>query len=495
MRHPLVRFVSKKKPTLLRAMAAAASLLIVVTATAVPADGFGTVAIPGQRVVHEPITRTLSCGANARVNKCFEHASMTMLAGTNGTYGGVGIADDFTGGLGPASKHCDDADYGYGDPQPQSVAWQELSNCLYSYQRYMDFAVTSAAGMLNADGTVNARAVDIFNSTGGTYDACALIDPLKGKSPESVAKCNVISGFGRALHVYEDFWSHSNWGDYKEPGVTASMTSPVGLAEVSQPTFFKYPSTPPTQFPEKLITGCDDSTPFDKFVCGKNLPPTSPLQRVKHSTLNKDGGSVNPDTCSGTTPITPRGEVVAGGIQNFTRVVKGACAAARASWSDLQAQLVKTYGTQKATTMIRALTSDTPLTTCIVGGSAARALVPPVGPDPNSARGVDITLTNGSTSRLTCSKISLEGGEWAANYPSDSVTSLSQWRTQSHGIATGTEGSATFIGTDGSTVTMTWNNPYYGSNSYGCTTTGNFVCMTDGSKGNNSTVKFTLNAK
>ena len=175
--------------------------------------------------------------------------------------------------------------------------------------------------------------------------------------------------------------------------------------------------------------------------------------------------------------------------------MKGACAAARASWSDLQAQLVKTYGTQKATTMIRALTSDTPLTTCIVGGSAARALVPPVGPDPNSARGVDITLTNGSTSRLTCSKISLEGGEWAANYPSDSVTSLSQWRTQSHGIATGTEGSATFIGTDGSTVTMTWNNPYYGSNSYGCTTTGNFVCMTDGSKGNNSTVKFTLNAK
>jgi hypothetical protein len=471
-----------------------ALLLVATTATTLavrsePADAFGTVNLPGtsQRVVHEKITRVLSCTSTQKPASCFDPISMSLLAGQPGTFGAVGEPDNpLDGNPNPAARHCDDGDYGYGSSHGQAEAWSELKNCLTYYQAYMKFAVDSAAGLLKPDGSIDPAATDQINFFGSNYNACRFPDPQKGHTSNDSAKCNVINGLGRALHLYEDFWSHSNWGDIASPDRAEDLTNPKGLAQTNQPDFFAYPTAVPSSFPEDLISGCDDS-----------LSSSRCTGRTGHSVLNKDNGeTVNPDNCTVNSPLTERAKVTTGGTSNFQRAVTGACGAALRAWSDLQAALVSTYGQAKATNMIRAITKDTPLTSCIVGGGAAKAKAPPVGVV-SSARSVTISLVNSTDAALSCSTANLEGGEWA-NYPPDGVApgATAGWRTQSNGVMTGTEGSASFaIAGSNSMVTVRWNNPYIGSNGYSCDAGPGFACTTNGSKGNDSTVTFTLTRK
>jgi hypothetical protein len=437
------------------------------------AGAFGSVdsAIIGQTAIHEPITRTLACAANDPVPNCLEHISIGVLAGHSGTFGAVGEPDDPLDGFpNPSARHCDNVDYGYGNPNPVSEAQKAFDECLDWFQSYMDFAVNSAAGLLNADGTIDAAATDLINALGGSYNACSFPDPKKGNTSNDSAKCNVLNGFGRALHVYEDVWSHSNWGDFADPKDPVGLYNPVGLGNTEQPSFMAYPGPRSLAIPEGFLTGCDDSVGISPCVVGSyENAEYSYKDRTGHSKVNKDNGVLDPNTCVASSPKSVRGKIIVDGVSNFSRATKGACGGARRAWSDLTTALINKYGAQRATAMIRAITLDHPLTLCAVSGSAAKADAPPVGDRPSS-RTVTIDVVNRTSKTLACGQAVLDSGEWAS-YPPDTLTAgaTARWRTQSNGMATGTEGRATFVLDGSASFTVHWNNPYWGSNSYSCT--------------------------
>jgi hypothetical protein len=458
------------------------------------AGAFGSVdsSILGQKSVHEKITRTLGCTAEQAMANCLQPISIDILAGRGGTFGAVGEPDDPLDGFPNASaRHCDNVDYGYGSFQDVTAAQISFNNCLEWFQSYLDFSVASAAGLLKADGTIDPASTDLVNTFGSTYNACSFPDPKKGNTSNDSAKCNVLNGLGRALHAYEDVWSHSNWGDLADPSKAVDLENPTGLANTDQPWFMAYPGVRSATIPEGFLSGCDDSIPIND--CSESYYDSRGQSvwryRTGHSVINKDNGDVQPDLCIASNPMTVRGKVVVDGISNFSRAVTGACGAARRAWSDLQAALVAKYGSTAAASMIRAISMDHPLTECAVSGTAAKADSPPVG-DRNSSRSVVIVVVNNTTSPLGCSTAVLDGGEWAS-YPPDatSVGASGRWRTQSNGFAAGTEGRATLaIGSNSSTVTINWNNPYWGSNAYSCDATGGYRCTWSGGDGNDSTI-------
>ncbi len=448
------------------------------------AEAFGTVYIPlvGQRVVHEKITRVLSCNSTQKPANCFQPVTMSMLAGSNGTFGAVGEPDNpLDGNPNPASRHCDEGDYGYGTKHSQAEAFSEIAACLEQFQKYMGFAVDAAGGLLNPDGTINPAAVKQTNFAGGTYNACTYPDWSKGNTSSDSAKCNVLNNFGRALHIYEDFWSHSNWGDAADPGKAEDKSNPRGLGRTDQPDFFKFPGPVATSFPDGLISGCDDS--LNKLRC---------IGRIGHSTVNKDNGdTVDPDSCRTASPLTSRAKVTTDGTSNFQRAVTGACGAALRAWGDLQAAIVARYGPDRGATMIRAITEDAAFSGCRLSGAAAKALVGPVGDRPSN-RTVVINVANQTGAGLTCTDAILDGGEWAS-VPPDAIGpgAPTRWRSQSNGA--GTEGKAIYKidGTD-ATVSFYWSNPFIGSNTVRCDAGPGFACTANGGPGNAAEVTFTL---
>ena len=213
--------------------------------------------------------------------------------------------------------------------------------------------------------------------------------------------------------------------------------------------------------------------------------------RYSHSQLSKDNGTVDPITCTGSAPMTPRGKVVIDGVSNFQRALTGACGAALRTWSDLETALVARYGRASADKMLRAISHDTPTTTCRVGGRAAQATSSPAGVVP-SARSTTITIVNRSNSPIACGDAVLDAGEWA-NHPPDTIPAgaSSAWRTQSAGAMTGTEGSTSY--TNGSsTITVRWSNPYLGSNSASCDAGAGFTCTVTNGSGNDASITVTL---
>ena len=489
--------------TTFRILSASIALLILVgvayvatSGQATPAAAFGSVdlSVIGQKSVHEKLTRTLSCDADAAVRNCFEPTSISVLAGGAGTFGAVGEPDNPLDGMpNPAARHCDNIDYGFGSYQTIDEAQASFDACLDWFQSYMDFAVMSAAGLLSADGTIDGAATDIVNAFGSTFNSCSFPDPKKGNSSNDSAKCNVLNGLGRALHAYEDIWSHSNWGDVADPAKPVDIANPSGMGMTEQPWFMAYPGPRSAPIPAGLISGCDDS--LSRSECQRTVAGDQKVvqSRTGHSMLNKDNGDVDPGSCTASNPLSSRGKIVVDGTSNFTRAVTGGCGAAARAWTDLQNALIAKYGASSAAMMIRAITSDHPLTACEVSGSSSKANISPTR-ETESARSVQLTVINRTAVSLNCSTAVLDGGEWVA-YPPDSITSGSTgvWGTQSHGFATGTEGQATFqIAETTGLVTIRWDNPYWGSSSFSCEVTPGYTCAVSGGRGNNSSVTATI---
>lgn len=462
---------------------------VMITSSNQRAEAFGSVdsGLLSQKPVHEKITRVLACTSNQKPANCFEPLSINVLAGSTGTFGAVGEPDNPLDGFpNPAARHCDEGDYGDATPRTQEQAWPELTKCIALYQQYLDFSVTNAAGLLDASGDIDPTATRITNAFGSVTGACAFPDPAKGNTSSDPAKCAVLNGMGRALHIHEDLWSHSNWGDVADPNVAIGTlvgsvaSNPNGLGRTDQPSFFAYPGPVATTFPEGLISGCDDSV--TAASCGN---------RYSHSQVSKDNGTVDPLTCTATDPMTPRGKVVVDGVSNFQRAVTGACGAALRTWNDLNNALIAKYGRAAADKMLRAITDDTPTTDCSVGGTAALASSSPAGVL-TTARSTTITIDNQSNTSFSCGDAILDSGEWA-NYPPDTLAAgtSSQWRTQSAGVMTGTSGSASFISST-STVTVVWSNPFLGSNSSTCSTTTGLTCVVAGGSGDDATMTVTI---
>jgi hypothetical protein len=497
------------------------------------AAAFGTVDFNGQHAEHEKITRVLSCDAVDHPARCFAPRSLDELAGKKGTLGAVGSPDRIPDVLLDGAAHCDGGDYLPGFPYRPSDAERAARNldaCADEFERHLNEALSAAGDLTDHDGRLIPSEANL--SKGDSEDGCSF-PMLPARPAEQSAKCRVYNGLGRALHAAEDYWSHSNWADEANPGQPTilppgtsqtvgagwrketikppnavdpvySLTNPVGLGRSRLVPFLRYP-VPKNAMPtaasirdgQVAITGCDDSLE----EVSKVLPPGECKGRVGHSSLNKDKGLINWRTGQTSDPETPRGKIG----DNFQRAVTGARAQAKAVWDDFADQIVARYGERRGSTMIRALTTDTPWTECTVGDSRGnwKAFTAPSGAR-SALRSVTARVVNETRAPLGCAEVTLTSGEWAS-LPHDEVTAgrSGTFRTESTvlvgGRTGGPEGSVSYRLRDTAYgVRFTWDNPIVGSNRFSCQVTRNgapdgsapYRCAVDKQRGDDATPDF-----
>ncbi|MDP3972201.1 MAG: hypothetical protein Q8P61_04725 [Candidatus Nanopelagicales bacterium] len=488
----------------LRTPAIAAAALIAGLLTAAPtppAEAFGTVdnILLSQRAEHERITRALACGAVDAPRDCLGPNSIALLAGGKGTFGGVGAPDDPQEGLGPFSKHCDDADH-YPNWKQQYPGWakykqsradanEALAKCIKYYRSQLDSAVDEARGLVNKRGNLAPAQADIFSGPKGTIkDSCSF--PKTGRAKSDRAKCAVMNRLGRALHVAEDFYSHTNWVDFPRPG-GPKLRNPWGMGRTDLAPFLRYPASGGSlagQIPPELISGCDDSIPIWGGV--------SCFHRISHGDLNKDQGTIDWRTGAATGPKTSRGKIVHDGRTNFERAVTSARAQARQTWSDFLAALETTYGARSAAAMVKSLTEDTPYAPCPkVTGSSPDARDPAV-KAARRATAIEVEIRNQTSAPLHCTKMDLDAGEWV-DYPDQTVGARADgvFRVQGRGDGRGAEAEVTYLIGDGPNWLMvTADNEPTARDRYRCEVTGSFSCRVVTREGHRSQMRVILDA-
>ncbi|KAK0610901.1 hypothetical protein B0T14DRAFT_529285 [Immersiella caudata] len=334
---------------------------------------FGTVNEPnilGQHNEHEMVTRlAFQCPGPKSDGTCFERRSLDQLAGYHLDFMGFPIVGGgFNGAVGAPDTldpvpegpvaHCDDADFvaipGY--PQNRTAATAALQRCVDHLRVRFRQAWVSAEELLSPEGAIRPDMVELSNPFGGD---CVFAFPSLQNPQSGRAKCNVIEGFGRALHGVQDFYAHSNWADKEDPNQPISDVNPPGLARTDRAPFVvdlgATGPIPEDQIPYNLSTGCfviNDKTPGEGDCAG----------RVTHHTLTKDHGIINLDGSFGSVgPDTPRSEAVP---ENFHLAVEAAVAASRDLWTNFRAELRKRYGRVHSDMMICSLVRDDPANNC-----------------------------------------------------------------------------------------------------------------------------------
>jgi hypothetical protein len=91
----------------------------------------------------------------------------------------------------------------------------------------------------------------------------------------------------------------------------------------------------------------------------------------------------------------------------------------------------------------------------------------------SAARSTQINFNNSTIAILTRNSMSLQWGIWSnegSAVPPENIIggTHAQWQSESAGFLTGTQGSASYAVNDDSTqlVTIEWDNPFKGDNSY-----------------------------
>jgi len=333
---------------------------------------FGTVNEPiilGQHNEHEMVTRlAFQCPGPKSDGICFEPRSLDQLAGYHMDFMGIPIiGGGFNGAVGSPDTldpipegpeaHCDDADFidipGY--PQNRSAATAALQRCIDHLRARFHQAWVSAEQLLTIEGAVRSDMVDLSS----TFGNCLFAFPSLQNHQSGRAKCNVIEGFGRALHGVQDFYAHSNWVDKADPSQPISDINPPGLGRTDRAPFVvdlgATGPIPPDQIPHNLSTGCfvlSDKTPGEGDCAG----------RVTHHTLTKDHGIIHLNGTFGASgPDTPRTEAI---DDNFQLAVKAAVEASRDLWENFRAELRKQYGPVRGDMMICSLVRDDPVNNC-----------------------------------------------------------------------------------------------------------------------------------
>jgi hypothetical protein len=289
---------------------------------------FGTINRLGQHSEHERITRAGLARAG------FEPATLSLLAGRDGSFGAVGAPDNPLRGLmSDKAAHCDGADHLAAPRYPQSAADAQgrLEACRDYIETQMQAAVASAGRLILAEGGIDGAQASIS-------PACV----FNGRPGR--AKCQVLEHLGQALHAAQDFYSHANWVDQAGPGVTGPA-NPPGLNHRGRAPWLMGQGP----FPAGLISGCYDGFP-EAAYCGG---------RVRHAALNKDNGQIvitdpaHPVIGVGT---TDRGMI----NDNFRHAVEAAIDETGARWDAFAARLNQRYGEARARRMLCAIRSDEP---------------------------------------------------------------------------------------------------------------------------------------
>lgn len=324
------------------AMMAALCVLALILLAPTRAEAFGTIDGLGQRREHERITRAaLACPAGTpSTGDCFEPKSIDQVAGKSGTFGAVGAPDSDE--VFNAAAHCDDADFLSGPyPRTRAQATEALLNCVRHLRNRFNGGVNAASGLLDTANRIRPSEVNLSPD-------CTFILGVPGR-----AKCNVIEGFGRALHGAQDFYAHSNWADERDATRPVSPSNPPGLNRPAPTPVLDLRGSSAPAVPPDLTTGCFTTLDQDPGVGGC-------ASRVTHAALNKDNGLIDPVSGSTADPITPRGRV----LRNFNKAVQGAIVETRRQWRDFRAELASRYGSTRGSLMICALTRDDPLRDC-----------------------------------------------------------------------------------------------------------------------------------
>ena len=232
----------------------------------------------------------------------------------------------------PYPAHCDDADFldlpGY--PQSREQATAVLLECrTYLLDRFWA-GITKSAMLIhkNKKGKESIRDIDTFLSLTYLAQQCTFVPrgSLRGR-----AKCVAFDGLGRALHVAQDFYSHSNWADGADANRAFGIQNPPGLGGT------------------ELADVMNTRLAFD--------PPAACANRIRHADLNKDNGTIDPRSGTATAAETPRGEVGS----NFSAAVSMAIEETKRLWRDFRTTLIEKHGRRRGNLMICAFTRDKPV--------------------------------------------------------------------------------------------------------------------------------------
>lgn len=502
-------------------------ILCLAVGTPMAGHAFMTWNSPGN-AEHERITRlAIACNSNLQRpapsglswsrDLCLEsnnssngsHQSelvLRMLAGANGYFGGVGAPDRFyesvISSYDPA--HCDNGDAWFPAdrwpdnggvyPQAQAQRTGALRNCLQLLQLYVSTAVEQAGRLVNPDGTVNAAQADLSEDCNVDYDP--KLNP--GQTHDrGQAKCNVLIAFGRALHITQDFFSHSNWVDSTDDPVGPSNAPGLRNSAVptSLPSILGYPrrdaqidaflaSSP-------VITG---AYPTPSCVPDPQIPCRLPPTRLYHdNVLNKDEGDGKIDWTTASIPLGDGGHskrASAGmvrGEDNFQRAARSAALSSAALWTDFRAAILQAYPGRRGEMIWAAIRGRTPWTACRQDGDARRSMSPPNGVT-SARRTVRVRVTNSTGETLGCGEARLDSGEWSS-LPPDQIQpgGKAEFLVLSNG---GDVDGTLQLGA----VLFTFSNPLIGSNKFSCTTPGHpeLSCSLSGGKGNDTVVDLNL---
>ncbi len=418
--------------------------------------------------------------------------SLRMLAGGKGYLGGVGAPDGLAESLNSDdAAHCDNGDAWFPKsawplgkgvyPRTMSDRNGALGNCLNRMQEYIATAVAQAGLLVDQNNVLDPRQADLSSDCDVSYNP-KVVDTAAGTQS---AKCQALVAFGRALHIAEDFFSHSNWVDANPDAVGPG--SPPGLATpvLSTPAVLGFPRTGAQidafLASSEVITGAYP-TPWS----WQNLPT-----RLYHDyDLNKDEGTGYIDWTkaqipSGATGKTGRGaRGIVDGHDNFQRAVAGATEAAASVWADYHTAILATYGSDRGQRIWRALRGTTPWTECEQYGNAGQAIAPPTGAS-RAARTVRVRVVNQTSAALPCNTARLDSGEWSS-LPPDTVAAGGN----AEFFALSNGGSADGVYQFGD-VTLAFTNPVFGGNTYTCSSA-KYRCSLSGGKGNDATLTVTV---
>lgn len=426
---------------------------------------------------------------------------LRMLAGADGYFGGVGAPDRFYEAVISSydAAHCDNGDAWFPAdrwpdnggvyPRDRDQRTGALRNCLQLLQLYVRTAVEQAGRLVNPDGTVNAAQTDLSEDCNVDYDP--KLNP--GQTHDrGQAKCNALIAFGRALHITQDFFSHSNWVDATDDPVGPSNAPGLrnSAVPISLPGILAYPRSDAQidafLASSPVITGAypTPSCPQLKPEC--ELPP----MRLFHDHgLNKDEGK---DEIDWSTASIPRGDgghsrrASAGmvrGEDNFQRAARSAALSSAALWTDFRAAILQAYPGSRGEMIWAAIRGRTPWTACRQDGDARRSMSPPNGQN-SARRTVRIRVTNSMGDPLGCGEARLDSGEWSS-LPPDQIKpgGNAEFLVLSNGGDV--DGTLQLGG-----VLFRFFNPLIGPNTFSCTTPGHpeLSCSLSGGKGNDAVV-------
>ncbi|KAL9611328.1 MAG: hypothetical protein Q9167_004011 [Letrouitia subvulpina] len=286
---------------------------------------------------------------------------MNQLAGSKNDYGAVGSPDVLPpqGLIFDDGEHCDNADFldfefAPNYPQSREKATAALQKCLNHMKKEIAGGVRSAKALLNSHGQISTieTSSDLIDCQ--FRPSSDILNQFLGR-----AKCNVLQGFGYALHGVQDFYSHSNYGDSRNDKEAISILNPPGLGNKEKASFLDlrtWTGLPLNKFISRwLSTGCFNLVELvhgESGVLGCN-------GRITHATLNKDEGDIT-EAGKTSNPKTPRGKKG----NNFDSAVRLAIEDTRRQWKDFQDRLRSEYGATKANLMICAITKDDPKNSC-----------------------------------------------------------------------------------------------------------------------------------